>query len=52
MRIGIRAHDVKYAPLEELIPNIRKQGFHCMHIALSKSIKELRCCRDRDRCSE
>ncbi len=42
MRIGIRAHDVKYAPLEELIPNIHKQGFHCMHIALSKSIKEFK----------
>ena len=37
MRIGIRAHDVAYAPLNELIPNIHNQGFHCMHIALSKS---------------
>jgi len=42
MRIGIRAHDVAYAPLDELIPNIYKQGFHCMHIALSKSIKEFK----------
>ena len=42
MRIGIRAHDVKYAPLDELIPNIHNQGFHCMHIALSKSIKEFK----------
>lgn len=42
MRIGIRAHDVEYAPLEELIPNIHAQGFHCMHIALSKSIKEFK----------
>ena len=42
MRIGIRAHDVAYAPLEELIPNIHAQGFHCMHIALSKSIKEFK----------
>ncbi|MDO5381739.1 MAG: sugar phosphate isomerase/epimerase family protein [Eubacteriales bacterium] len=40
MRIGIRAHDVAYAPLDELIPNIHAQGFHCMHIALKKSIKE------------
>lgn len=40
MRIGIRAHDVAYAPINELIPNIHKQGFHCMHIALGKSIKE------------
>ena len=42
MRIGIRAHDVAYAPLDELIPNIHKQGFHCMHRALSKSIKEFK----------
>ena len=42
MRIGIRAHDVAYAPLEQLIPNIHGQGFHCMHIALSKSIKEFK----------
>lgn len=42
MRVGIRAHDVAYAPLDELIPNIHKQGFHCMHIALTKSIKEFK----------
>ena len=42
MRIGIRAHDVAYAPLNELIPNIHNQGFHCMHIALSKTIKEFK----------
>ena len=42
MRIGIRAHDMEYAPLAQLIPNIHNQGFHCMHIALSKSIKEFK----------
>ena len=42
MRLGIRAHDVAYAPLEQLIPNIHNQGFKCMHIALSKSIKEFK----------
>ena len=42
MRIGIRAHDMEYAPLEQLIPNVHNQGFHCMHIALSKSIKEFK----------
>lgn len=42
MRLGIRAHDIKYAPLEELIPNIHNLGFKCMHIALSKSIKEFK----------
>ena len=42
MRLGIRAHDVKYAPIDELIPNIHNQGFKCMHIALKKSIKEFK----------
>ena len=42
MRLGIRAHDTKYAPLEELIPNTHNLGFKCMHIALSKSIKEFK----------
>ncbi len=42
MRLGIRAHDTKYAPLNELIPNIHNMGFHCMHIALAKSIKEFK----------
>ena len=42
MRLGMRAHDTKYAPLEELIPNIHNLGFKCMHIALSKSIKEFK----------
>lgn len=42
MRLGIRAHDTKYAPLEELIPNIHNLGFKCMHIALFKSIKEFK----------
>ena len=40
MQLGIRAHDVEYGPLDVLIPRIKEQGFSCMHIALSKSIKE------------
>ncbi len=42
MQLGIRAHDVEYGPLDELIPRIRSQGFSCMHIALSKSIREFK----------
>ncbi len=38
MRLGIRAHDTKYAPLDEMVANIHNMGFHCMHIALAKSI--------------
>ena len=40
MQLGIRAHDVEYGPLDILIPRIRQQGFTCMHLALSKSVKE------------
>ncbi|MBR1440279.1 MAG: sugar phosphate isomerase/epimerase [Lachnospiraceae bacterium] len=40
MVIGLRAHDAAYAPFDELVPNIKAQGFDCIHIALSKSIKE------------
>ena len=42
MQLGIRAHDVGQMPLEELISAIRLQGFTCMHIALSKSVKEFK----------
>ncbi len=42
MQIGIRAHDAEYAPLQELIPKIREQGFTCIHLALSKSVKEFK----------
>ena len=40
MVIGLRAHDAAYAPFDQLVPNIKAQGFDCMHIALSKSVKE------------
>ncbi len=40
MVIGLRAHDAAYAPFDELVSNIKAQGFDCIHIALSKSIKE------------
>ncbi|MBU5468784.1 sugar phosphate isomerase/epimerase [Falcatimonas sp. MSJ-15] len=40
MRIGIRAHDMEKLPLEQVIPKIHEKGFHCMHIALKKSIRE------------
>lgn len=40
MRIGIRAHDMEQLPLEQVIPKIHEKGFHCMHIALKKSIKD------------
>lgn len=38
MRIGIRAHDMEKAPLEELVQNINKMGFKCTQLALKKAI--------------
>lgn len=40
MRIGIRAHDMEKAPLEELVANIAKKGFQCTQLALKKAIYE------------
>ncbi|MBQ9589946.1 MAG: sugar phosphate isomerase/epimerase [Butyrivibrio sp.] len=36
MQIGIRFHDTKELPFEERLQEIKKQGFTCTHIALSK----------------
>ncbi len=38
MRLGIRAHDMEKAPLDELIKNIHDKGFHCTQLALSKAV--------------
>lgn len=38
MRIGIRAHDMERAPIEELVQNISKKGFYCTQLALPKAI--------------
>lgn len=40
MQIGIRLHDTATLPLEERIAVIKKQGFTCVHLALSKVIHE------------
>ncbi len=40
MQLGIRAHDVAYAPFDQLVKKVREQGFSCIHVALGKSIKE------------
>jgi len=36
MQLGIRFHDTKQLPFEERLSDIKKQGFDCVHIALSK----------------
>lgn len=40
MQFGIRLHDAVQAPLEERLKSIKKQGFTCAHVALSKVIRE------------
>ena len=36
MQIGIRLHDAAKLPIEERLREVRKQGFTCAHLALSK----------------
>lgn len=40
MQIGIRLHDTKNLPLAERLDEVNRQGFSCVHLALSKVIKE------------
>ena len=40
MRIGVRGHDMERVPFEELVRNIKKKGFDCTQLALSKAIYE------------
>ena len=40
MRLGIRLHDTQSLPLPERLEVVNKQGFSCVHLALSKVIKE------------
>ena len=41
MQIGIRLHDTKPGTIEERLKNSREQGFTCVHLALSKTMKEI-----------
>ncbi len=40
MQFGIRLHDVVQVPIEERLKVVKKQGFTCAHVALSKVISE------------
>lgn len=40
MQIGIRLHDTQNLPLPERLDEVNRQGFSCVHLALSKVIKE------------
>ncbi|MFT4106308.1 MAG: sugar phosphate isomerase/epimerase family protein [Lacrimispora sp.] len=40
MQIGIRLHDVAPGTIEERVKTAHDQGFTCVHLALSKTVKE------------
>lgn len=40
MQIGIRLHDVRPGTLEERVEIAGEQGFSCVHLALTKTVKE------------
>lgn len=43
IQLGLRLHDGEPLPLEQLLPLVRKKGFTCVHMALSKSMKGTPC---------
>ena len=40
MQLGIRLHDMQEMPIMERVQTVKKQGFRCAHLALSKTIRE------------
>lgn len=43
VQIGLRLHDAEKLPLEQLLPLVREKGYTCVHLALSKALKEYPC---------
>ncbi len=43
IQLGLRLHDGEKVPIEELLPLVRGKGFTCVHMALTKSLKEYPC---------
>ena len=43
VQFGLRLHDAEKLPLEELLPIVKGKGFSCVHLALSKALKEYPC---------
>lgn len=41
MQLGIRLHDTEKLPIEKRLALVRKQGFSCAHIALSKTFSDI-----------
>lgn len=43
LQLGLRLHDGEKLPIEELLPLVRAKGFTCVHLALTKSLKDTPC---------
>lgn len=43
LQLGLRLHDAEKLSMEELLPVIRKKGYTCAHLALSKAMKDYPC---------
>ena len=43
IQLGLRLHDAEKLPVEQMLPLVRKKGFTCVHLALSKAMKEYSC---------
>lgn len=43
MQLGLRLHDAEAVSMEELLPMVRKKGYTCAHLALSKAMKPYPC---------
>lgn len=43
VQIGLRLHDAEKLPLPELLPLVKSKGYTCVHLALSKALKEYPC---------
>ena len=41
IQLGLRLHDAEKLPIEQVPPLVRQKGFSCVHLALSKSLKEV-----------
>ena len=43
VQFGLRLHDAEKLPLPQLLPLVKNKGFCCVHLALSKALKEYPC---------
>ena len=43
LQLGLRLHDAEQLPIEDLLPVVKEKGYSCVHLALSKAMKEYPC---------